>query len=491
MNVVLIIADTLRYDHVGACGNQWIETPSMDRLAAQSTVFEHCYAASYPTLPHRTDVLTGRYGGPFHPWRPLRYDVATFPELVGRAGYCTQLMHDTPHMANGGHNFDFPFQGWTFIRGGEADRPLAGPVHEVPENWGRDPVFDFVDDELLKDGVIQNYARANRHRSAIEDWTTARLFGSACDWLEEFGTKTPFLLWVDSFDPHEPWDAPREFVLKYAEVDGFDGKFDPRSQVGRNEEGLTKEAAARIRAFYAAEVSWMDHNLGRLLDALEETGLHEETAVIFTSDHGTNLGERNRFGKFWPPREKEAHVPLFIRVPGATPRTVGGLVQPQDITATVLSLCGVEETSKLEGRNLLETDHRQGEGKREIVLTGCAADAGWAQCTDEPLLFATTGEWNLHFAADPRHSKLNRVGSSEDVSEEHPRVRANLRESVLNSLRERNTDSRLLRWLEEEGRPPFPDECEFWEGWPSPPNYTNYFGSDRLYASAMPDYGGK
>ena len=91
MNIVLCIIDTLRYDYIRANGaNGWIETPNLDRLAERSLVFDHAYAASYPTIPHRTDVMTGEYAwpyrGPFHPWMPLPFDVPTLPRLLAQAG---------------------------------------------------------------------------------------------------------------------------------------------------------------------------------------------------------------------------------------------------------------------------------------------------------------------------------------------------------------------------------------------------------------------
>ena len=121
MNIIVVIIDTLRYDYVGANGNDWIKTPNLDALAARSWVFDQSYTASYPTIPHRTDAITGRYGGPFHAWKPLDCDVPTIPRVLGQHGYCTQLIHDTPHLVNGGHCFDFPFHCWTFVRGAEVD----------------------------------------------------------------------------------------------------------------------------------------------------------------------------------------------------------------------------------------------------------------------------------------------------------------------------------------------------------------------------------
>ena len=82
MNFILIVIDTLRYDYVGANGNPNIRTPNLDRLAARSWNFQRAFAGSFPTIPLRTDLMTGRYGAPFHPWKPLDCDKPTLPRAL-------------------------------------------------------------------------------------------------------------------------------------------------------------------------------------------------------------------------------------------------------------------------------------------------------------------------------------------------------------------------------------------------------------------------
>ena len=110
MNFIVITLDTLRYDFVGANGNEWIQTPTLDRFAQQATCFDRTYAGSFPTVPYRTDVFTGRFGEPFHPWAPLSWEAITLPEVLRNAGYVTMLIHDTPHLVNYGFGFDRPFR---------------------------------------------------------------------------------------------------------------------------------------------------------------------------------------------------------------------------------------------------------------------------------------------------------------------------------------------------------------------------------------------
>ena len=138
MNIIFVMIDTMRYDYIGANGATQVETLNIDRLAEYSW----CFNRAFPTISCRNDVMTGRYGGPFHPWKPLPFDVPTFPAMLGEAGYATQLIHYTPHLVNGGHNFDWPFHAWTSVGSAEVDRPWITDSDSWPPNWRLDPLFD-------------------------------------------------------------------------------------------------------------------------------------------------------------------------------------------------------------------------------------------------------------------------------------------------------------------------------------------------------------
>jgi arylsulfatase A-like enzyme len=475
MNIVVIVIDTLRYDHIGAHGNDWIQTPNMDRLAAQSWVFDRSYACSYPTIPHRTDMMTGRYGGPFHPWRPLRFDLPTLPEHLSKAGYCTQLIHDTPHLVNGGHNFDWPFHAWTFIRGAEVDRPWIDNLQQVPRNWGRDPLFDDIPwDRIFDNRTVVTYARANRERQGPEDWSTARLFDAASQWVHDNQGRDNGFLWIDCFDPHEPWDVPAEFIKRYDQRPDYDGRIDPRGFVARNETDLSPAAREHIRARYAAKVTWVDRNLGKLLDALQETGLDENTAVLVTADHGSNIGMRGRFGKSYPVREGEGHTPMIIRVPGGESGRSDIFVQPQDVVATLLNLAGVEPMKDVESYDILTAARRGGAGQRDIALAGRGADQ-WSHDPSEVLFTVFADDVYLELAANPAACHLTRYGTVEDIADQEKDTVQRLHTAGIDELERRGADQELVRWLRGHGQEAFPSQVRFWDGWPGPAGYTQYF----------------
>ena len=479
MNTILVIIDTLRYDYIGANGNDWIHTPNMDKLAAKSWSFDRSFASSYPTIPHRTDVMTGRYGAPFYPWRPLRHDAVTIPEILADAGYRTQLIHDTPHLVNGGHNFDWPFHAWTFIRGAEVDRPWVDSRSEFPENWQRDPVFDFADwSAVTENRLIPTYARANRKRKKDEDWNTAKLFLTASEWLGDNASRDNFFLWIDCFDPHEPWDVPPEFAMMYDKSPGYDGRIDPRSFLARNDANLPDAARKRVKAFYAAKVSWVDRWIGELLGTLEETGLAKNTAIVFTADHGTNVGERSRFGKGFPVREQEGHTPLFIHVPDSGSGRSSVIFQPQDLFATIMGLAGLTTPEELDSHDLLPIARSGAQGPRTLALSGRGADA-WSGDPEEIIFTVFDSGWTLEIAAKPEACHLTRLGSLEDVAAGHQEIVERLWATALDEIERRGTDPGLMAWLRSNGEAEFPSECRFWEGWPGPASFTPYF--NRLY----------
>ena len=478
MNIAVIVIDTLRYDHIGAHGNDWIKTPNLDRLAAESWVFDRAFAASYPTIPHRTDALTGRYGGPFHTWGPLRFDVPTLPRALAEHGYCTQLIHDTPHLVNGGHNFDWPFHAWTPIRGAEVDRPWIDDSTDLLEDWGKDTVFDFVDEGDMKHSTSLTYVRANRKRKKHEDWNAAKLFIAASEWLNDNRSRDDFFLWVDCFDPHEPWDAPPEFVKLYDHTPGYDGRVDPRAFHVRSAEDIPEAAANRVKAFYAAKVSWVDHWLGRFLNTLDETGLAKNTAVLLTADHGTSLGERGYFHKGYPVREHEGHVPFLVRVPGAGAGRSDIIVQPQDIFATVTAIAGANSPGDLDSHDLLAVSREGREPPRGLAVSGTSTN-GWGRDGDRPLFTAFDAEWSLEVALKPENCRLTRLGAVEDVAAEYPDVVERLHADAIGELERRGADPVVMAWLRSGGTRDFPTDCRFFDGWPLPPGYEPYFA--RLY----------
>jgi arylsulfatase A-like enzyme len=481
MNIILLVVDTLRYDYIRFHGkNDWIQTPNFDRLAEKSWVFDRCFANSYPTMPHRRDVITGQYGDPFNRWMPLQVNRApAIPQALKAADYCTQLIHDTPHVGNGGMGFDWPFHAWTFIRGAEVDRPwIGGPNPNLPDNWARDPLFDCCEDSVFHggDSKLIPYIRANRKRRAHEDWNAARLFRTAAEFAHDNAERRndrydPFFLWLDCFDPHEPWDIPPEYARMYDADPDYNGRIDPRGFIHWRNADLPEAAKKRISAWYAGKVSWVDRWFGELSRALEETGLDRNTAVILTADHGTNVGERGIFSKGIIIREQEAHVPLIVHVPGRGAGRSDSWVQPQDIFATTMGIAGLSTPPEIEESfDLIALAERGEKSPRTLAISGQAAHT-W-QSANRACKFTVFGEeWYSPVGLRRQDSQLYAYGELPDVAAAHPDVVQRLREAGLQEMKRRGATDEQIEWFRSEGKNDFPKVAQT-----EPPGWSSYWG---------------
>lgn len=121
MNLIVILPDSLRADDVGCYGNQWINTPNIDKLARESILFEQVYPEGLPTIPLRTALFTGRYTFSFRGWQPLEKTDVTLAETLKENGYVCSLITDTYHFFEPGMNFHRAFHCFRWIRGQERD----------------------------------------------------------------------------------------------------------------------------------------------------------------------------------------------------------------------------------------------------------------------------------------------------------------------------------------------------------------------------------
>lgn len=132
MNIIWIMADSVPYDHIGANGNDWIKTPNLDSFAGKALTFDRAFQLSFPTIPTRTDMFTGRYTFPRRGWSPLERGDVTVAQRFSDLDMRCQMIFDTYHLKNNNHNFDRGFHGWQWIRGQEGDRFLPRlPKEEV------------------------------------------------------------------------------------------------------------------------------------------------------------------------------------------------------------------------------------------------------------------------------------------------------------------------------------------------------------------------
>jgi len=433
MNLVIIVSDTFRWDYLGAYGNDRIKTPNLDKLAAESAVFEDAYAEGLPTLPVRRVLLTGRPVFPFKyvpqpsdmvqlaGWHGLFNEDVSFAEWLQERDHVSAFVTDVYHMMKPDKNFHRGFEHWHWVRGQEDD-PWAmrdeARVADLFAQTGAD-----ASSYRRRHWVIQHLANRIDWQGE-EDTSVARVMAHAAAWVESYTLENPFFLYVDCFDPHEPWDPPVEDARLYdPDYEGLEGCV-PRGTIRDMPEGR----ARRIEAAYAGECTLVDRWVGRLLDTLHAKGVMEDTLLVFTSDHGCMMGEQQELHKGEDRlRNQCTRVPLFIRHPqgiGAGER-IEGFVQHQDIMPTVLSVMGQYRPERVLGEDLWPMVTDGAAAPRETIVTAFGHYAS-----------VRTGKWNyvrpwteLPGDRRPRHDLYDLEADPEELTnvlDDHRDVAAEL-----------------------------------------------------------------
>jgi arylsulfatase A-like enzyme len=349
-NVILVIIDSLRRDHVGAYGNDWIHTPTLDALAEESLLFTRAQPEAMPTLPVRRAIHTGMRTWPTRPpsfgWKPIPWQQSTLAEILSEKGFGTYLVTDTYVQFRTHMNFGRGFDTYRMIRGQERD-PYKDPS-TISEEEMRDRYI------ILGEGNKARQYLANvQGRKGEEDWFAPRVFLDAMDVLEEAaGGSRPFFLVADCYDPHEPWDPPEEYVSLYDE--DYKGK-EPLDDNYGSDDYLTDRQLLRMRALYAAEVTMMDRWLGKFIERAHELGVMERTLLVVVSDHGHLLGEHGYTGK--PPYALYPELTdtvFMVRHPqgeGAG-KSSDFYASTHDVAPTILGFLGVEQHKPMDGQDL-------------------------------------------------------------------------------------------------------------------------------------------
>jgi arylsulfatase A-like enzyme len=371
-NILFVFADDHAYQAIGAYGSVINETPNIDRIAREGMRFDRCLVTNSICGPSRAVILTGKYShrnGYFQNGNVFDGAQRTFPKLLGAAGYQTAVIGKW-HLRSDPTGFDH----WDVLIG-------QGPYYNPP--------------------MIANGTKVKRI-----GYTTDIITDLALDWLKERDAERPFMLMVQHKAPHRNWQPGPDHLTTYDDVTipepptlfddlatrssaaytsdmsiaktltRFDLKLDPPKNLTEAQRAAWDAAyGPKNTAFEAANltgddlVRWkyqrylkdylrciasVDDNVGRLLAYLDETGLAENTIVIYCSDQGFYLGEHGWFDKRWM-YEESLRTPLLVRWPGVV--TPGGssdrIVSNLDLAETFLEAAGVEVPDDMQGRSLV------------------------------------------------------------------------------------------------------------------------------------------
>jgi len=378
MNVIAIVLDTLRADIIGTDGRlSFVKTPNLDALARESIVFDRAFGEGQPTLQVRRAFYTGRRSFPFvynfdrrghwhhQPgWHKIPPEQDTLAEILSARGYCTGLVADVYHMFKPTMNYWRGFTTYEFIRGQESDNWKCGTaemVEKAMKRHTRDP------GDLANNAVLYQYLQNQRFRRSEADYQCARVFRTAADWLGANAANRPFLLWVEAFDPHEPWDPPRPYADAYCpEYRGIDFIM-PR--LGPNP---TAAEIERTKALYFGEVTFVDRWVGHLLEKVRELELLEDTVILVLSDHGTQVWDHGGFGKGGGNmRAYNTGIVWQMRLPGQPGKHVSAFVQTHDVMPTVLALLDVPY-ARVDGVDVMPLVRGETDQVRDEVVIGWA-----------------------------------------------------------------------------------------------------------------------
>ncbi|MFY0614137.1 MAG: sulfatase-like hydrolase/transferase [Hyphomicrobiaceae bacterium] len=349
-NLIVIMSDEHDPRFMGVSGHPRVKTPTFDRMAATGVNFTNAYTPCPICVPARAAFATGQYVhrirhwdnampyvGDIRGWGHILQDNGTRVESIGKLHYR------------------------------HAEDPAGFDVEHIPMNvhngvgmiWGsiRDPLPEAPPGRMLGDYIGPGESTYTEYDRSVANLTV--------EWLRDTATKTsdqPWVLYVGLVAPHFPLVAPEEFFALYDINDMPPSKLHPKDGYQHHpwiadyenfwsSESKFKDETERKTAIaaYHALCTWVDHNVGRVLSALDETGLADTTRVIYTSDHGDNVGARGLWGKSNLYQESTA-VPMIMTGPGIKPGVCHTPVDLLDLFPTILDGVGIDPAAHAEDR---------------------------------------------------------------------------------------------------------------------------------------------
>ena len=362
-NLVFILPDRQRRDTLACYGNDWIQVPHLNLLAEESFVFDHCYVTQAVCAPSRSAIMTGLYP----PAAGMPTNRLIMPPQVQSIAEMISDDYHTGHIGKW-HLGDeiFPQHGfrewvgsndnWHAQYTSEAHKQQLSPYHHWLVENGFEPDAAHPAGKMFS---------AHRRAGLPAEFQMASYLGEqAADFIERHRQR-PFVLYVSSLEPHPPFTGPYDHLydpatlpvdetfLQFPEGHSAFNRIRAEFWTQASHDGfdLSNEAGwRRLRANYHGCVSLVDNMVGRILGAIDDAGLRDNTIVLFTSDHGDMVGTHAQL-EMRTPYEESSRVPLLIRAPWLTAdqRRVEGNFSQIDFVPTLLDLLGQSLSPQLQG----------------------------------------------------------------------------------------------------------------------------------------------
>jgi arylsulfatase A-like enzyme len=371
-NFLFLIADDLTYRGIHALGDREIQTPNLDRIVKRGCSFTHCFHqgswSPAVCVPSRTMLNTGLTS--FHAQRRVE-ETPLWGETLGKAGYDTSIVGKW-HLSKAVLRRSFkelgPVSPGMFESGPTAyNRPSPGNTWTP---W----------DQSLKGQWLHTAQWQKAPNDEIKHSAQIWAEGAADYLLKRSGNTTPFFLYVGFNSPHDPRQAPKQFVDMYPpDRMRVPPNYMPEHPFDQGDHRIrdemlapfprTPEAVRLHRSEYYAHITYMDAQIGRILDALEKSGQSGNTFVIFTADHGLAVGQHGLMGK-QNLYDHSIRMPLVIAGPGVPRgRRVQHMVYQHSLFATTCELARVDLPKSVEFPSLVDLLHGAGGPKHDAVFS--------------------------------------------------------------------------------------------------------------------------
>jgi len=402
-NVIFILLDALRADHLGCYGYNKDTTPNIDRLAAEGVIFDQAFSQSSHTLESVPSYMTSNYPST-HNVRThtsaLPDKLLTLPEIFHSSGYATSIISANPYVS--------PAYG--YHRGVDDFYWLEGNIIKINktvlgyflQNAKRISLLKSISSSSLKLGKLFYSSQ-----DVLTSGDPAALTAKAMDWIKD-NRDTPFFLYLHYDGAHNPYLSP------YGKI--FDPGYNKNPVVNFPEglgmflpfvkgKPLPPRKTRNMIAQYDGQIFFHDKHLGELFLSLKKWGLNKNTLIVITSDHGEEFYEHQGWGHGQSLYDELIHVPLIIYGEGLIPsgQRISSLVELVDIFPTLLQLCGFSSINhlpyKIEGHSLIPyLKDNNAPARRTFIFSEVTQGGHWAQC----LRTETHKAVNIHFGGEER-----------------------------------------------------------------------------------------
>ena len=350
-NVLFVVIDSLRADIIGAYGGT-ARTPNLDRLAAESVVFDNDISVAPWTFPSMVSLFTSLYPSVHGAGvRSIRLDdgLTTLAERFQKSDYCTSAV----------------LQQHLFLQPTGFDRGLDG-IYSV-ECWLPSVVAETDTGKWLSNLYgLDSFGIEGTER--VGDATIRTLSN----------TGAPFFMWVHWYDPHNPYAPPAPFEPPQSKVELFQGArgWSRLSKVDTMDLSRyffdSQELIDVVGAMYRAEIEFVDREVGRMLDALDASGLADNTILVLTSDHGEELWEHQDWDHGQSLHRELLRVPLMFRIPETAPSRIPTRVRSIDIYPTLLELSGIDyDPETIQGVSMVPVIRGEEVADRDLIAESC------------------------------------------------------------------------------------------------------------------------